>query len=124
MANRYATDAELIAVFPEIESAAASGLRDHYLDLTKEMLNLGVWETKASFGHLHLTAHFIAMHPGVSVAGATPIVSARKIEGLSVNYSVSAPTSDELSQTPYGRAYEKLRGGIFSTPIVGGMVIA
>lgn len=123
MARRYSTDAELTAIYSAFASAAEH-LRLYMLDLASTMIALEVWGEKASFGHLELTGHFLAQHPDVAVAGASPQVVSRSIGGLSISYSVpsSMPTEAELSATSWGKRFIELRKGVLVTPIAAAPV--
>lgn len=122
MSTAHVTDSALIAIFTEL-TAVPSAIRTHYLDLTETMINSSTWGTQTSFGHMQLAAHMIAMHPGVSIPGATPALAARSMGGLAASYATGAPTDAELALTPYGRAHKQMRDGLFVGPVVGGMQI-
>lgn len=83
------------------------------------MIALQLWGERASFAHSLLAAHMIAVHPGVSVPGATPAVTSRKAGELATTYAAPAavPDDSELNRTPYGRNYLTLRAGVFVGPI-------
>lgn len=122
MSTSHVTDSELIAIFAEL-TAAPSAIRTHYLDLAETMTHSATWENQTSFAHMQLTAHLIALHPGVSIPGATAPLAARSMGGLSASYATGGPTDAELALTPYGRAYKQMRDGLFVGPVVGGMQI-
>jgi hypothetical protein len=122
MARRYATDSELVTRYPELETVSEP-LRLAVLEESATMINLEVWGDKASFGHRDLTAHRIAMTPGVSLPGAVGIATSRRIGEISTSYSAPSGGADdaELQLTRYGKNYLQLRETVFVGAVVGGM---
>ena len=118
MANRYATTADVIALFPALAAGDAGVLAaiGEWLTATQPLISLTVWGVLASQGHACLAAH------NAAVAGAFVLVPGAPGENGIVTSEANGPASrsfgvwmgwgpDEglYSSSPYGRKYIEFR---------------
>ena len=119
MAQRAATDSDLLALYPEL-STVNSALRAEYLTLTEEMIDIDRFLAKASQAQCALAGHFLALNASSGVSGGAPIKS-KKIDKISASYAVESPPGlEELASTRYGLHYILIERTIFCGPIVAG----
>lgn len=118
MPQRYATDADLLALAPTI--TVASTTRDAYRSLAERWIDVTAWGESASHGHALLTLHLLAVSGIAGVPGAGAQVASRTIGRLSVSYQAGAPSDDELASTRWGAMYASLRKTIVTIGATGG----
>ena len=119
MAQRAATDAELLVLVPDAKAETDTGRRQEFLDFAFGMINLEAFGDKAHRAHAFLTGHFLALTtPGMSTRSPT---TAKSIGGISASYAVGTPPADqELSSSAYGLAFLACRETLFVAPAIGG----
>lgn len=119
MAARLATKAELLAFVPSLCDENREPA-ESILDITGSMISVDCWGTKASNGHLLLSAHYLQLFAD-SAGGATAggPLAGRAIGKISESYAVAPQADAELATTVHGQLYLALRKTLFILPITG-----
>lgn len=116
MAQAYATLSDVIdatnGIAPELATyPTAQG--ELWLEIAKAQIGLVRWGTKASFGHMLLTAHLLTVSPTAELAGigvgSTGALASEAVGPASRSFDVAAATDEALSSSTYGRQFLALR---------------
>lgn len=132
MAQAHATLAQVIdattGIAPELSTfPAAQGAL--WLEIAKEQIGLARWGTRASLGHMLLTAHLISASAQAAAAaigsGSSGPIASESVGPASRSYAVAAASDESLSTTSYGREYMALRRVIMGrgSAVVGNSMI-
>jgi hypothetical protein len=110
MAQRLATIAEVEAVFPGAVTMDPDTVA-LFMEAAGSTIDLGVWGSKASFGHAFLSAHFLAVAGNTVTGGGEsgPLVT-RTFDKMTEQYAVAATIvgTSGYSSTRFGRMYESM----------------
>jgi hypothetical protein len=113
----FATDADLLQVFPELSSADPA-LRALMLEQTKSQFNEDMWGSSLLLGHIYLTAHMLTVVGGGAGSGGGGAVTGQSMGPVSISFAAPmiAPDDGAFAETAAGRQYIALRDALGPVP--------
>lgn len=114
MAQRYATQAEVEALVPELAAlfTANPDLFAAWDPIAQAIIGLQRWGARASMGHALLLAHMFASTQDVATPGGDGggAIASAALGPASISYAAASISSDDaLAGTRYGQAFLQLR---------------
>jgi hypothetical protein len=119
------TASDITSRYSQFSSVPTTTINLFIEDATLE-INASAWGNKTDLATIYLTCHNMAMaglESGSGAGGSGGTITKKKVGDLEKTFA--SPTSssstkgdEDLSNTPYGRAYLRLRRGLVKTPIV------
>jgi hypothetical protein len=116
----FATDADLILVFPGLATSASPELRALMLEQAKCQFSECAWGCNLLLGHVYLTAHMLTMASGgASTGGGGGAVTGKSMGPVSISYAAptSSTTDGAFGETAAGRQYLALRNSLGPMPM-------
>jgi hypothetical protein len=118
VAARPATDAELIALVPEV-AVVDSAIREEYLAFAEDMMDLCLFGDRFSRAHIFLTAHCLALTQS-NVAPGAPATS-KVIDKINASFTFALPAAfGDLGASRWGIMFAMQLERVWAPPIVGG----
>lgn len=114
MAASYADDARLLELYPELEAAYSSALREVWLGVAQGIVFADMFGDTLDAAHASMAAHLLDAPNNTAAKGK---VASKSVGPASITFAV-APVNEELAETKYGRVYLAIRRSRMSASVV------
>lgn len=108
MAQQYADDAFLVALYPEAADVDQVQ-RERWLEFAKGIVHLSYHENNSDDAHASMTMHLLALQPGAPPGLQKAKIGSMSLGPGSISYVTQAVTDQGLELTRYGQHYKLLR---------------
>jgi hypothetical protein len=107
MAARYATNAEIVAIAPELADVADATITT-WATIAAASIGVARFGELASTAHALLAAHLLTTAPAGLDAPAG-VVASEAVGPANRSFAVTAPSDPDLGTSAYGRAFVAIR---------------
>jgi len=106
VAQKYADDAFLLALYPEA-TAIDQTVRERWLSYAQGVVHLSYFEGLGDDAHASMTMHMLALQPGSPLQQAA--VASMSLGPGSISFMQAAVSPEGLELTRYGQHYKLLQ---------------